>query len=137
TVGEERFKEADALLRQGKTNEAIAAFEKLRGEYRQTWIDRVSQERLARLDAVQEPRRRRREEAESETDRLVPPRYLGGDTNGITAKYPADARILRDPRVLVVDNFVCSNNEEIGKRWGEIRKKDGKMIAFRCDEPAA
>src|SRR5207237_10061485 len=49
TVGEEQFKKADALLRQGKTNEAIVAFEKLRGEFRQTWIDRVSQERLARL----------------------------------------------------------------------------------------
>ena len=137
TVGEERFKEADALLRQGKTNEAIAAFEKLRGEYRQTWIDRVSQERLARLDAVQEPRRRRREEAESETDRLVPPRYLGGDTNGIAAKYPGDAGIERDPRVLFAENFESGNIEEIGKRWGEISNKDGKVIAFSSDVPPA
>jgi predicted amidohydrolase len=49
TVGEERFKEADALLRSGKTNEAIVAFEELRREFRQTWIDRVSQQRLAQL----------------------------------------------------------------------------------------
>src|SRR5438445_1540510 len=65
TVGEEQFKKADALLRQGKTNEAIVAFEKLRNEFRQTWIDRVSQERLARLDAVQEPRSRRGNEAQA------------------------------------------------------------------------
>ena len=93
TVGEEQFKKADALLRQGKTNEAIVAFEKLRNEFRQTWIDRVSQERLARLDAVQEPGSRRREEAESEANRLVPARYLGGYTNGIASEYSGDAGI--------------------------------------------
>src|SRR2546430_1245764 len=50
TVGEDRFKAADALLRHGKTNDAIASFERLRREFRQTWIDRISQERLAKLD---------------------------------------------------------------------------------------
>ncbi|HVR75386.1 MAG TPA: carbon-nitrogen hydrolase family protein [Planctomycetota bacterium] len=46
TIGEERFKEADALLRAGKTAEAAAAFEKLRTELPQTWIDRVAEKRL-------------------------------------------------------------------------------------------
>src|SRR5438552_12888009 len=45
TIGDEKFKEADALLQQGKTKDAIAAFEKLRSEFRQTWIDQVSAER--------------------------------------------------------------------------------------------
>lgn len=46
TVGEIRFKEADAMLREGKTNEAIRAFEKLRADYPHTWIDRVVGQRL-------------------------------------------------------------------------------------------
>ena len=49
TVGEEEFKQADELVRRGKTDEAIAAFARLRQEYPATWIDRRSQERLARL----------------------------------------------------------------------------------------
>ncbi len=46
TTGEERFKEADALLRAGKVDEARSLFEKLRLEFPGTWIDRVSRERL-------------------------------------------------------------------------------------------
>ena len=51
TVGEDEYKAAESLARSGKTKEAIAAFEKLRTEYRGTWIDRVAQERLATLRA--------------------------------------------------------------------------------------
>ena len=47
TIGEERFRDADALLRQGRTEEAFRAFERLCAEFPRTWIDRVSQERLA------------------------------------------------------------------------------------------
>ncbi len=46
TVGEVRFKETDALLREGKSDEAIRALEKLRADYPHTWIDRVARERL-------------------------------------------------------------------------------------------
>jgi predicted amidohydrolase len=49
TVGEDEFRAAEALARSGKTAEAMAAFEKLRADYRGSWIDRVSRERLARL----------------------------------------------------------------------------------------
>jgi TolA-binding protein len=49
TVGEEEFKQANALVGRGQTNEAAAAFERLRQEYPATWIDRRSQERLAEL----------------------------------------------------------------------------------------
>jgi predicted amidohydrolase len=51
TVGNERFKEADDLLKAGKTTEAAAAFEKLRAEFPHTWIDRVARERLAKIQA--------------------------------------------------------------------------------------
>jgi predicted amidohydrolase len=54
TVGEEEFNQAAALARAGKQQEAIAAFERLRKEYRGSWIDRVAQERLAKLRAVPE-----------------------------------------------------------------------------------
>jgi hypothetical protein len=49
TVGEEEFREADRLARAGKTKEAIAVFEKLRTEYRGSWIDRAAADRLAKL----------------------------------------------------------------------------------------
>ena len=53
TVGDEEFKAAQGLVTGGKSNEAIAAFEKLRTEYRGTWIDRVATERLVKLRAKQ------------------------------------------------------------------------------------
>jgi predicted amidohydrolase len=49
TVGEEEFKQANGLIGSGRTDEAIAAFERLRREYPATWIDRRSQEQLAKL----------------------------------------------------------------------------------------
>jgi predicted amidohydrolase len=49
TIGEERFREADALLKAGETQEARAAFAQLSADYPATWIDRVSQERIASL----------------------------------------------------------------------------------------
>jgi hypothetical protein len=49
TVGEEEFKRAQELARAGKTAEAIAAFERLRVEYRSSWIDRVARQRLQTL----------------------------------------------------------------------------------------
>ena len=49
TVGEEEFKQANALIGSGKSEEAIAAFERLRQAYPATWIDRRSQERLEKL----------------------------------------------------------------------------------------
>jgi predicted amidohydrolase len=46
TTGEERFKEAEALARAGKTEEAIRLFERLCEECRTSWIDRSARERL-------------------------------------------------------------------------------------------
>jgi len=53
TVGEDEFNQAAALASAGKTKDAIAAFEKLRAEYRGSWIDRVAQERLKLLKVEQ------------------------------------------------------------------------------------
>ena len=49
TLGEEEFRQAETLAREGKTTEAITAFDRLRSEYRGSWIDRVAAERLRTL----------------------------------------------------------------------------------------
>ena len=49
TTGEERFNEAEALARAGKTEEAIRLFERLCEECRTSWIDRAARERLKTL----------------------------------------------------------------------------------------
>jgi predicted amidohydrolase len=55
TVGGDRFQEADALLRDGRTEEAIRAFQTLRAEFPHTWIDRRARERLAKIEGRAEP----------------------------------------------------------------------------------
>jgi pentatricopeptide repeat protein len=49
TTGEERFKQAEALARAGKTEEAIRLFEQLCAECRTSWIDRAARDRLKAL----------------------------------------------------------------------------------------
>jgi predicted amidohydrolase len=49
TTGEARFKAAEALLRERRREEAIHAFKCLCAEFPQTWIDRVSRERLGKV----------------------------------------------------------------------------------------
>ena len=49
TTGQERFSAADALLRAGKSTEAAHAFEALRSEFPNSWIDREAGKRLARI----------------------------------------------------------------------------------------
>jgi predicted amidohydrolase len=50
TVGSDEFKSADALLREGKLDDAASAFKTLINKYPATWIDRVSRERLERIE---------------------------------------------------------------------------------------
>ncbi|MHC4404121.1 MAG: nitrilase-related carbon-nitrogen hydrolase [Planctomycetota bacterium] len=49
TVGQRRFNEAEALLREGRTAEAVRAFKKLRSDYPHSWIDRAATRRLAEI----------------------------------------------------------------------------------------
>jgi predicted amidohydrolase len=49
TVGEEEFRQAEALVRKGQTDNAIAAFRSLRSKYPGSWIDRVAVDRLRTL----------------------------------------------------------------------------------------
>jgi len=54
TTGEERFNEAEALERAGKTAQATALYEKLRAELPDTWIDRAAEQHLARIRAAKQ-----------------------------------------------------------------------------------
>lgn len=56
---------------------------------------------------------------------------------GIAAKYPGDAGIARDPSVLFAEDFESGSVEEIGRRWGEISNKGGKVIDLSSDVSAA
>ena len=100
TVGDEAYKAAQTLLANGQTNEAIGAFEKLRTEYRGTWIDRVATERLVNLRAKQ-----------SEIQSAVA-------SPGIASNYPGDVGIEKDPSVLFADNFETGEM----KKWDDLRE---------------
>jgi len=52
TVGEEEFARAEALMRDGKTEQARRAFEALIARYARTWIEYASRKRLARIEAA-------------------------------------------------------------------------------------
>ncbi|MGD9710497.1 MAG: carbon-nitrogen hydrolase family protein [Thermomicrobiales bacterium] len=57
TIGEEEFRQAESLVREGRTEDAISAFSRLQQEYRGSWIDRVATERLRTLqDAMEQER---------------------------------------------------------------------------------
>src|SRR5262249_17442996 len=100
------------------------------------WIDRVSQERLAKL-GTNDDRSGGREEADSTTQKHAPPRYLGGYTNSLAAKYPGDAGIERDPHVLFAENFETGDIEELSKRWTQVSNKDSKVVTFSSNVPPA
>jgi predicted amidohydrolase len=106
TVGEDAFREANVLIGRGQTNEAIAAFERLRKEYPATWIDRRSEERLAKLQAG----------ATAGT--------LNPSASGIAARYSGDAGIANDPEVLFADNFES----------GDLKKWDQQKRAVMTDD---
>jgi predicted amidohydrolase len=107
TVGEEEFKQANGLIGSGRTDEAIAAFERLRRDYPATWIDRRSQERLAKLQpATPKP---------------------DTSASGLAVKYPGDAGIANDPDVLFAENFESGDM----KKWDQQR---GRVVMTE-DQP--
>ncbi len=55
TVGEEEFAAAEALVRDGKTDQARRAFQALIAKYSRTWIEYASRNRLARMRALGDP----------------------------------------------------------------------------------
>jgi len=49
TTGQDRFSAAEALVKAGKKDEAIAEFESMSEHFKTTWIGRASRDRLAKL----------------------------------------------------------------------------------------
>ena len=55
---------------------------------------------------------------------------------GLAARYPGDAGIASDKRVLLVEDFERGTVEEIAKRWGNASNRGGKALALFADAPA-
>lgn len=115
TTGEERFKEADALARAGKTDAAIQLYETLCAECRTSWIDRVGRERVKAL--------KQRQKQKPDT----------GPGAGIAAKYAGDRGIEKDARVVFVENFEEMSLDAMTKRWESVQ--DAKIMTFTDDVP--
>jgi len=109
TAGEEDFKQANGLVQSGKTDEAIAAFQRLRKDYPATWIDRRSDEQLAKLQI--------RPESVSVSG-PAGEREGRGELGGLAAKYPGDVGLKNDPDVLFADDFESGDM----KKWDEQRR---------------
>lgn len=138
TVGEEEFNQAAALARAGKTREAIAAFERLRAEYRGSWIDRVSAERLIELRKLDqkpdgEPEKRTRPNEPAPREPTAPlcgpgtapqPAVKPGDSGpGIAGRYPGDVAIEQDPDVIFIENFEHDSLDKLADRWETVSSK--------------
>jgi predicted amidohydrolase len=114
TVGQEEFRAADSLVREGKLEEAAAAFRRLQNEYKDSWIDRVSTERLATL----EPKLQARSD---------------GGAAGLAEKYPGDREIEKDPRVVFVEDFEEPTIDALKARWEDVKQPD--IFSFTADLP--
>ena len=130
TVGEDEFRQANGLG-SGKTDEAISAFERLRKEYPATWIDRRSEERLAKLktlDPVEERRPDFTNRAKSVSlSGAVEEGEGRGEVGGLAAKYPGDIGLANDPDVFFADNFESGDM----KKWDQQR---GRVVMIE-DKP--
>ena len=100
TVGEEEFRQANELVQSGQTREAVTAFERLRKDYPATWIDRRSQERLAKLQP-----------ADAKQDAFA---------SGLAAKYPGGAGLAKDPDVLFADDFESGDMRKWDQQRGRV-----------------
>jgi len=111
TVGEEEFNQANQLLKQGKNSEAITAFERLRKDYRSTWIDRVSEQRLVDLQS-----------AAGKPETAVP---------GIAAMHPGDVGIANDSDVLFAENFESGDMKKWDQQRGRVVMTEEKPNSGR------
>src|SRR5213593_1567317 len=131
TIGEDEFKQANALVGRGQTNEAIAAFGRLRSEYPATWIDRRSEERLAKLmareDGAPSSSSARAQPPDRAEQELGAPGEGRSKSEGLAAKHPGDAGIENDPDVFFADNFESGDM----KKWDQKR---GRVVMIE-DQP--
>jgi hypothetical protein len=134
TVGEERFQAAESILRAGKPNEAKIAFEQLCRDFPQTWIDRVSRERLALLgEGGAPPPQAAGADAiirgVDDLDTANPATKIDKTPRGIAAHYPGDAGIERDPRVIFAENFEENSLEAMWQHWEDVGNRDAQSFS--------
>jgi predicted amidohydrolase len=118
TNGEERFKRAESLAREGKTEEALRLFEELCAECRTSWIDRAARQRIETLLLA-------RADAPPKNDTPV----------GIAAKYPGDVGIEKDPRVVFAENFEQPSLDAMKSRYETVTQPE--IMSLNPDKPAA
>jgi hypothetical protein len=58
-----------------------------------------------------------------------------GQPEGLAAKYPGDAGIAGDARVLLAEDFETGTLADLAKRWDDVSNKDGKVMAFSDEVP--
>src|SRR6266568_2483523 len=56
---------------------------------------------------------------------------------GLSAKYPRDAGIAGDRRVLFAEDFESGGVEALKQRWDEVSNQAGRVVSFSDDVPAA
>lgn len=56
---------------------------------------------------------------------------------GLSKQYPGDKNIADDPAVLLAESFETGDIDDLAKRWNSVSNKDGKVLAFTADSPAA
>jgi hypothetical protein len=143
TVGEQEFRSASELLRSGELQQAIEAFQRLQREYKGTWIDRVSTERLKRLQDATPAASAPARTDQSSTDRGsrqkdVSPTEQTDEADrrpGIARLYPGDLGISQDPRVVFAEDFETGDLADLSKRWTEISNRDGMVLALDNEVP--
>src|SRR5262245_59520256 len=55
---------------------------------------------------------------------------------GLSAKYPHDAGIARDPAVLFAEDFETGSLQEVVKRWDDQSNHEKKVLSLADDAPA-
>ena len=124
-----QLKQANDLARSGRADEAIVAFERLRQEYRATWIDRRSQERLAQLQpSLLQPGTAAPREAHPSSGAAG---SEAAAVAGLAATYPGDDRIAIDPDVLFADNFESGDMKKWDQQRGPVVMTQDKPNAGR------
>jgi predicted amidohydrolase len=123
TVGEEEFKQASGLVQHGRTNDAIAAFERLRKEYPATWIDRRSAERLAQIQPGKLALGAARS-SDASRPQVAP-------VGPLAENYPGDIAIADDPAVLFADNFESGGMKKWDQQRGRVVMSEEKPNSGR------
>jgi len=54
---------------------------------------------------------------------------------GLSAKYPRDVGLARDPAVLLAEDFETGALGDLKQRWSDVSNKDGNVLAFSDDVP--